>query len=203
MVLLHNNGSKWHPCWWNGSGQNTSNYLLPLLPQPNWLSTLGLRIWKMDTQFQCHWFTWREHRDYFQLSPASGLWSMHFVQDMFFTRKSTFNKFSFKYIVINKAHHIENILSQIIRSFVSHGQQFITSTPLQNSLKELFTLLNFICHEIFVNYADLDSHKDVNDEGVQEVGERSKKVMEVLHMIQRPFLLRRVKGNVEKNSLPK
>ena len=63
-------------------------------------------------------------------------------------------------------------------------------------------MLNFISPEIFVDYADLNSflHKDVNNkEGAQEVDEKSKKVVEALHKILRPFLLRRV----EKNLLPK
>lgn len=123
--------------------------------------------------------------------------------------KSTFKKFSFEYIVIDEAHRIKNvdsILSQIVRAFISRGRMLITGTPLQNSLKELFALLNFICPEIFVDYADLDSflHKDdamVEDEGKGEE-EKSKKVVEALHKILRPFLLRRVKADVEKNLLP-
>jgi SWI/SNF-related matrix-associated actin-dependent regulator of chromatin subfamily A member 5 len=78
----------------------------------------------------------------------------------------------------------------------------ITGTPLQNSLKELFALLNFICPEIFTDYGDLDSflHKDEDREDKED--EKSKKVVEALHKILRPFLLRRVKADVEKNLLP-
>lgn len=119
--------------------------------------------------------------------------------------KSAFKKFSFEYIVIDEAHRIKNvdsILSQIVRSFISRGRLLITGTPLQNSLKELFALLNFICPEIFVDYADLDSflHKDAEGEDAEE--EKSKKVVEALHKILRPFLLRRVKADVEKSLLP-
>jgi SWI/SNF-related matrix-associated actin-dependent regulator of chromatin subfamily A member 5 len=119
--------------------------------------------------------------------------------------KSTFKKFSFEYIVIDEAHRIKNvdsILSQIVRSFISRGRLLITGTPLQNSLKELFALLNFICPEIFSDYADLDSflHKDGNEGDAEE--EASKKVVEALHKILRPFLLRRVKSDVEKSLLP-
>ncbi|KAF7981341.1 hypothetical protein HWV62_33785 [Athelia sp. TMB] len=120
--------------------------------------------------------------------------------------KSAFKKFSFEYIVIDEAHRIKNvdsILSQIVRAFMSRGRLLITGTPLQNSLKELFALLNFICPEIFVDYADLDSflHKDDNEGEADE--EKSRKVVEALHKILRPFLLRRVKADVEKSLLPK
>ncbi|KAF8879544.1 SNF2 family N-terminal domain-containing protein [Gymnopilus junonius] len=139
--------------------------------------------------------------------------------------QSALKKLSFEYIVIDEAHRIKNVdsmLSQIVRAFSSRGRLLITGTPLQNNLKELFSLLNFICPEIFVDYADLDSflHKDVKVEGGKggkeegkggeegkEEGdteeEKSKKVVEALHKILRPFLLRRVKSDVEKSLLPK
>ncbi|KAF7793575.1 hypothetical protein EIP86_004689 [Pleurotus ostreatoroseus] len=120
--------------------------------------------------------------------------------------KSALKKLSFEYIVIDEAHRIKNvdsILSQIVRSFMSRGRLLITGTPLQNNMKELFALLNFICPEIFSDYSDLESflHKDEGEN--QDDEEKSKMVVEALHKILRPFLLRRVKSDVEKNLLPK
>ncbi|KAF8638665.1 hypothetical protein AX17_002046 [Amanita inopinata Kibby_2008] len=120
--------------------------------------------------------------------------------------KSALKKFSFEYIAIDEAHRIKNansILSQIVRSFTSRGRMLITGTPLQNNLQELFALLNFICPEIFVKYEDLDSFLHKDDSGIDGEEEKSKKVVEALHKILRPFLLRRVKSDVEKNLLPK
>ncbi|KAI0348202.1 SNF2 family DNA-dependent ATPase [Trametopsis cervina] len=120
--------------------------------------------------------------------------------------KSALKKLSFEYIAIDEAHRIKNVdsmLSQIVRAFMSRGRLLITGTPLQNNMKELFALLNFICPEIFSDYADLESflHKDDTEGEADE--EKSKKVVEALHKILRPFLLRRVKSDVEKNLLPK
>ncbi|KAF9001710.1 SNF2 family N-terminal domain-containing protein [Cyathus striatus] len=126
--------------------------------------------------------------------------------EMCLIEKSTLKKFSFEYIVIDEAHRIKNvdsILSQIVRSFISRGRMLITGTPLQNNLKELFALLNFICPEIFVDYADLDSFLHKDDTGEEEEEEKSRKVVEALHKILRPFLLRRVKSDVEKSLLAK
>ncbi|KAI1784329.1 SNF2 family DNA-dependent ATPase [Ganoderma leucocontextum] len=120
--------------------------------------------------------------------------------------KSALKKFSFEYIAIDEAHRIKNvdsILSQIVRSFMSRGRLLITGTPLQNNMKELFALLNFICPEIFSDYADLESFLHKDDESAEGDEEKSKKVVEALHKILRPFLLRRVKSDVEKNLLPK
>jgi len=51
-------------------------------------------------------------------------------------------------------------------------------------------------------YADLDSFLHKDETGSEEEEEKSKKVVETLHKILRPFLLRRVKSDVEKNLLP-
>ena len=67
-------------------------------------------------------------------------------------------------------------------------------------MKDLFVLLNFICPEIFVDYADLDSF--LHDGGMDAEAEKSKKVAEVPHKILGPFLLRKVKSDLEKNLLP-
>jgi SWI/SNF-related matrix-associated actin-dependent regulator of chromatin subfamily A member 5 len=54
-----------------------------------------------------------------------------------------------------------------------------------------------------VDYADLDGflHKDMGGEESEE--DKSRKLVEALHMVLRPFLLRRVKADVEKSLLPK
>ncbi|KAL4252780.1 SNF2/RAD54 helicase family protein [Abortiporus biennis] len=120
--------------------------------------------------------------------------------------KSALKKFSFEYIVIDEAHRIKNvdsILSQIVRSFMSRGRLLITGTPLQNNMKELFALLNFICPEIFSDYADLESFLHKDEAEAEGDDEKSRKVVEALHKILRPFLLRRVKSDVEKSLLPK
>ena len=72
--------------------------------------------------------------------------------EMCLREKSTLNKFSWEYIIIDEAHRIKNVdslLSQIIRTFVSRGRLLITGTPLQNNLQELWALLNFILPDVF------------------------------------------------------
>ncbi|KAG8920929.1 hypothetical protein FRC03_005426 [Tulasnella sp. 419] len=126
--------------------------------------------------------------------------------EMCLREKSSFKKFSFGYIVIDEAHRIKNmdsLLSQIVRAFSSRGRMLITGTPLQNNLQELFALLNFICPEIFSDYADLDSFLHKGDTEAKDETEASARVVAALHKILRPFLLRRVKSDVEKSLLPK
>lgn len=115
--------------------------------------------------------------------------------------KATFKKFDWEYIVIDEAHRIKNeesLLSQIIRMFHSKNRLLITGTPLQNNLRELWALLNFILPDVF---ADNDSFDEwfQKDETSEEDGE----VISQLHKVLKPFLLRRIKADVEKSLLPK
>ena len=118
--------------------------------------------------------------------------------------KLALKKFSFEYVIIDKAHCIKNvdsILAQIVYTFILCSCLLITGTPLQNNLKELFALLIFICPEIFSDYADLDMFLHKDNAGADGEG-KSKKVVEALHKILDPFLLCHVKSDIEKNLLP-
>ncbi|CAO3634318.1 unnamed protein product [Cunninghamella blakesleeana] len=113
--------------------------------------------------------------------------------------KSVFKKIQWQYIIIDEAHRIKNensMLSQIVRVFESKGRMLITGTPLQNNLHELWALLNFLLPDVF-------SSSEVFDEWFESQGGDQKKVMDQLHKVLRPFLLRRIKSDVEKSLLPK
>jgi SWI/SNF-related matrix-associated actin-dependent regulator of chromatin subfamily A member 5 len=113
---------------------------------------------------------------------------------------SALKKLSWEYIVIDEAHRIKNVdsmLSQIVRQFNSRSRLLITGTPLQNNLMELWSLLNFLLPDVFSESADFESwFKGKGDEAQDQV-------VQQLHKVLRPFLLRRVKADVEKSLLPK
>ncbi|CAI5757354.1 unnamed protein product [Candida verbasci] len=110
--------------------------------------------------------------------------------------KATFKKFNWEYIIIDEAHRIKNeesLLSQIIRLFHSKNRLLITGTPLQNNLRELWALLNFILPDVFADNESFDEWFKEEDE----------QVIRQLHKVLKPFLLRRIKADVEKSLLPK
>ncbi|KAK4684402.1 hypothetical protein P7C73_g5775, partial [Tremellales sp. Uapishka_1] len=120
--------------------------------------------------------------------------------EMCLREKSTFKKFSWEYIIIDEAHRIKNVdslLSQIIRVFVSRGRLLITGTPLQNNLQELWALLNFILPDVFSSSEDFDEWFKMKGDAEPDA------VVKQLHKVLRPFLLRRVKADVEHSLLPK
>jgi ATP-dependent DNA helicase len=97
---------------------------------------------------------------------------------------------------------------QELKAYDSANRLLLTGTPLQNNLTELWSLLSFLMPSIF---DDLDAFQRwFNFEGVgKEEGnkriltaERENQLVTKLHTILKPFLLRRVKTDVEMD-LPK
>ncbi|CAL4075902.1 unnamed protein product, partial [Meganyctiphanes norvegica] len=120
--------------------------------------------------------------------------------EMIVREKAPLKKIKWKYMVIDEAHRIKNeksLLSRVIRTFKTTNRLLLTGTPLQNNLHELWALLNFLLPEVFSSASDFDAWFDTN----QALGDKS--LVERLHAILRPFLLRRLKSEVEKSLLPK
>lgn len=117
--------------------------------------------------------------------------------------KAAFRKFAWEYIIIDEAHRIKNeesLLSQIIRVFHSKNRLLITGTPLQNNLHELWALLNFLLPDVFGDSDAFDLW--FKGSGTEEEGNLDE-IISQLHKVLKPFLLRRVKSDVEKSLLPK
>ena len=72
-------------------------------------------------------------------------------------------------------------------------------TPLQNSLHELWALLNFLVPDVFANSEQFDEwfNLDIDDDAEKN------RLISQLHKILRPFMLRRLKADVEKSLPPK
>lgn len=119
--------------------------------------------------------------------------------EMILREKTHLKKFAWEYIIVDEAHRIKNeesALAQIIRIFNSRNRLLITGTPLQNNLHELWALLNFLLPDVFGDSGAFDQWFETQG-GDQDM------VVQQLHKVLRPFLLRRVKSDVEKSLLPK
>ncbi|CEF64135.1 SWI/SNF-related matrix-associated actin-dependent regulator of chromatin subfamily A member 5 [Strongyloides ratti] len=105
------------------------------------------------------------------------------------------------YIIIDEAHRIKNgksITSKAIRYIKSKNRLLLTGTPLQNNLYELWSLLNFIQPELFDDAEDFENWF-CSDKCFSSQNSTIKK----LHKILNPFILRRIKKDVEKKIPPK
>lgn len=120
-------------------------------------------------------------------------------------------KFKWEYLIVDEAHKIKNEESQIskkLRQLDTSHRLLLTGTPLQNNLHELWALLNFLLPDVFGSSEEFDEWFDLN--GAQNANltdeereKRNTEIVQQLHKILRPFMLRRIKKEVEKNMPPK
>jgi SWI/SNF-related matrix-associated actin-dependent regulator of chromatin subfamily A member 5 len=115
--------------------------------------------------------------------------------------------------------------SQTVRTFETRYRLLLTGTPLQNSLLELWALLNFLVSILLSKQIQLVSWGSTNPTlslptqvpdvfesaeqfdqwfnlDIDDNNEKNKLIAQ-LHKILRPFMLRRLKADVEKSLPPK
>lgn len=119
--------------------------------------------------------------------------------------------------VLAEGHRMKNAESrfaQVLHGYLSKRRLLLTGTPLQNSLPELWSLLNFLLPSIFNSPETFDawfnkpfatfagaSSSASSSAASEEAGFRLREeekllVVQRLHELLRPFMLRRVKAAV-------
>ncbi|KAL1140671.1 hypothetical protein AAG570_000601, partial [Ranatra chinensis] len=118
----------------------------------------------------------------------------------------SFRRKKWKYLILDEAQNIKNFKSQrwqLLLNFQTQRRLLLTGTPLQNNLMELWSLMHFLMPNVF------ESHKEFKEwfsnpvtgmiEGNSEYNDT---IIKRLHKVLRPFLLRRLKSEVE-TQMPK
>ena len=123
--------------------------------------------------------------------------------------KAILSKVRWSYMIIDEGHRMKNhsnkLTTTINRFYLTSHRLLLTGTPLQNKLPELWSLLNFLMPEIF-NACDtfeqwFNAPFVITGEQVELNEEETILIIRRLHKVLRPFLLRRLKKDVE-NQLP-
>ncbi|PLB43553.1 hypothetical protein P170DRAFT_441015 [Aspergillus steynii IBT 23096] len=120
------------------------------------------------------------------------------------------SQYQWRYIIVDEGHRLKNMNCRLIKELLTYNSAnrlLITGTPLQNNITELWSLLHFLLPEIFNDLNSFQSWFDfssmLDNNGQTDVIERRKRsLVSTMHSILKPFLLRRVKTDVE-TSLPK
>ncbi|PIA44610.1 hypothetical protein AQUCO_01700300v1 [Aquilegia coerulea] len=122
------------------------------------------------------------------------------------------SKINWHYIIIDEGHRIKNAsckLNADLKHYQSAHRLLLTGTPLQNNLEELWALLNFLLPNIFNSSEDFsqwfnkpfESGVDTSPDEALLSEEENLLIINRLHQVLRPFVLRRLKHKVE-NELP-
>ena len=141
----------------------------------------------------------RKHISYTEDSPFHVLVTSYqlVVQDTQY-----FQKIRWQYMILDEAQAIKSSSSSRWKSllgFHCRNRLLLTGTPIQNNMQELWALLHFIMPSLF------DSHDEFSDwfsKDIESHAQSNTKLNEDqlkrLHMILKPFMLRRIKKHVQK-----
>jgi len=122
----------------------------------------------------------------------------------------------FTYLIVDEGHRLKNhrcTLLSSLKKLKAANRLLLTGTPIQNTLNELWSLLNFVNPQIFDDLSVFQSwfgFKDIGqktatatDEEAILLEQRKNQTVTKLHEILRPFLLRRLKVDVLSEMPPK
>ncbi|CAG9334053.1 INO80_2 [Blepharisma stoltei] len=115
--------------------------------------------------------------------------------------EKNFQKVMWKYMILDEAHAIKNTATQrwnVLLGFNARNKLLLTGTPIQNSMAELWALLHFIMPKLFDSHEHFEEwfSKDIEAHS-QDAGALNQQQLQRLHAILKPFMLRRVKKDVE------
>ncbi|XP_055387914.1 ATP-dependent helicase brm isoform X2 [Condylostylus longicornis] len=119
--------------------------------------------------------------------------------------KAVLAKLQWKYMIIDEGHRMKNHhckLTQVLNThYIAPHRLLLTGTPLQNKLPELWALLNFLLPSIFKSCSTFEQWFNApfatTGEKVELNEEETILIIRRLHKVLRPFLLRRLKKEVE------
>ncbi|KAK0402086.1 hypothetical protein QR680_016138 [Steinernema hermaphroditum] len=125
--------------------------------------------------------------------------------DYVLKEKAVLGKKRWKYMIIDEGHRMKNHnckLTLTLNGFFSAQHRLLlTGTPLQNKLPELWALLNFLLPSIFSSCGTFEQWFNApfstTGEKVELNQEETMLIIRRLHKVLRPFLLRRLKKEVE------
>jgi helicase SWR1 len=117
-----------------------------------------------------------------------------------------------RYLVLDEAHNIKNFKSQRWQTMLNlrtERRLLLTGTPLQNNIDELWSLLYFLMPAGFAGEGRIAGLEEftlalknptsqILDQGRQQLDAEAQKIVKRLHEVLRPYLLRRLKSEVEK-----
>ncbi|KAI2619917.1 SNF2 family N-terminal domain-containing protein [Hypoxylon sp. NC1633] len=150
-------------------------------------------------------------RNYQKGSPTQRFPVVCTSYEMVLRDRASLSRIDWAFIVVDEGHRMKNADAKLFRElqqFKSATRLLITGTPLQNNLKELWSLLHFLMPETFLDWEAFEVWFDFSDlqdeEGTSQFIEdkANQDLVSKIHKVLQPLLLRRIKADVA-NYLPK
>lgn len=106
-------------------------------------------------------------------------------------------------LILDEAQNIKNFHSkrwQTLLTFNTQHRLLLTGTPLQNNLLELWSLMHILMPDVFSSHEDFkDWFGDPLTSAIETSRvQRHQRLIRKLHQVLRPYILRRLKKDVEK-----
>ncbi|GJJ09521.1 hypothetical protein Clacol_003744 [Clathrus columnatus] len=113
-----------------------------------------------------------------------------------------FQRVKWQYMILDEAQAIKSSSSarwKTLLNFQCRNRLLLTGTPVQNSMQELWALLHFIMPSLFDSHDEFSEwfSKDIENAAENKGGRLNEHQLRRLHMILKPFMLRRVKRHVQ------
>ncbi|EKM60935.1 uncharacterized protein PHACADRAFT_247165 [Phanerochaete carnosa HHB-10118-sp] len=113
-----------------------------------------------------------------------------------------FQRIKWQYMVLDEAQNIKNAAGarwKTLLGFQCRNRLLLTGTPIQNSMQELWALLHFIMPSLFDSHDEFNEwfSKDIENAAENKGSKLNEHQLRRLHMILKPFMLRRVKRHVQ------
>jgi ATP-dependent DNA helicase len=175
----------------------------PLSTLPNW--TNEIQKWCPSMKVQ------KYHGSKDERKVMRGAWGKNLPvivtsYEVVMNDKSFFQKIKWKMLIVDEGHRLKNMdckLIKVLKDFPSENRLLLSGTPLQNSLRELWSLLNFLLPTIFDSLQRFESWFNFEVQLQGEEGrealiqdEREHQIVTKLHDVLRPFVMRRIKADV-------
>jgi DNA helicase INO80 len=134
-------------------------------------------------------------------APASHFHVVITSYQLIVADEKAFQRMRWQYMILDEAQAIKNINSmrwKTLLSFNARNKLLLTGTPIQNSMAELWALLHFIMPKLFDSHEQFQEwfSKDIEAHSTDQKA-LNQHQLQRLHAILKPFMLRRVKKDVE------
>ena len=177
--------------------------VVPLSTVPNWSKEFSKWIPDVNALVYVGNSSSREvirHFEFPTITPVTGRQvkfdALITTYEMVLKDSSTLRNIKWSALIVDEAHRLKNVdaaLYKELSQWPFKSKLLVTGTPLQNNIKELWALLQFLHPSKFPSCEAFEQMYDLQDPaGVER-----------LHNVLRPHLLRRVIKDVEKSLPPK